>query len=47
MRPLIYAINVTLDGYFDHTHGIPTEELLEYYTQLVRDADLFVYGRKT
>ncbi len=31
----------------DHTKGIVDEEMLEYHTQLVRDADLFVYGRKT
>jgi dihydrofolate reductase len=47
MRKLIYAINMTLDGCFDHTHGVPDEELMEYFTNLVRDADLFVYGRKT
>jgi dihydrofolate reductase len=38
---------MTLDGYFDHTNGVPDEELMEYFTDLVRDADLFVYGRKT
>jgi len=47
MRKVIYAINLTLDGCFDHTHGVPDDELMEYYTNLVRDADLFVYGRKT
>jgi dihydrofolate reductase len=47
MRKVIYAINVTLDGCFDHTNTIADEELLEYYTQLLREADLFVYGRKT
>ena len=47
MRKLIYAINTTLDGYFDHNNGVPDEELMEYFTDLVRDADLFVYGRKT
>src|ERR1700736_6638572 len=47
MRKLIYAINTTLDGYLDHTNGVPDEELMEYFTDLVRDADLFVYGRKT
>ncbi|HVM76151.1 MAG TPA: dihydrofolate reductase family protein [Candidatus Saccharimonadales bacterium] len=46
MRKLIYAINLTLDGCCDHTKMTPSEELLEYYTQLLRDADL-VYGRKT
>jgi dihydrofolate reductase len=47
MRNLIYAINLTIDGCCDHTKGIVDEELLKYHTQLVRDADLIVYGRKT
>jgi dihydrofolate reductase len=47
MRKLIYAIQVTLDGCFDHTNGIPDDEGLEYGARLVRDADLLVYGRKT
>ncbi|MFZ0085530.1 MAG: dihydrofolate reductase family protein [Candidatus Acidiferrales bacterium] len=47
MRKVIYAINTTLDGYLDHTNGVPDEELMEYFTDLVRDAGLFVYGRKT
>jgi len=47
VRKVIYAINMTLDGCCDHTHGVPDEELMEYFTNLVRDADLFVYGRKT
>ena len=47
MRNLIYAINITLDGCCDHTKTIADEELLEHYTLLLRDVDLFVYGRKT
>jgi dihydrofolate reductase len=47
MRNLIYAINLTLDGCCDHTKFNPDEDLLEHYTQLIRDVDLFVYGRKT
>jgi len=47
MRKVIYAINFTLDGCFDHTNGIPDDEGLEYYTHLLRDADLLVFGRKT
>lgn len=47
MRNLIYAINVSLDGCCDHTRMSGTEEILEHYTQLVREVDLFVYGRKT
>ena len=47
MRKLIYAINLTIDGCCDHTPMNPDEELLEYYTRLLRKADLLVYGRKT
>jgi dihydrofolate reductase len=48
MRKLIYAINLTLDGCCEHTKaGPPEEEVFDYYIRLVRDADLFVYGRKT
>jgi dihydrofolate reductase len=47
MRKLIFAINLTLDGCCDHTKGIADEELHDYYTQLLRESDTFVYGRKT
>ena len=47
MRKLIYAINITLDSCCDHTKINPEETMFEYYIQLLRDADLFVYGRKT
>jgi dihydrofolate reductase len=47
VRKVIYAINLSLDGCFDHTIGVPSEEVGQYYLDLVRDADLFVYGRKT
>jgi dihydrofolate reductase len=47
MRNLIFAINTTLDGCCDHTKFNPDEETLEYFTRLTRDADTFVYGRKT
>jgi dihydrofolate reductase len=47
MRNLIYAINVTLDGCCDHTKMIADEETHEYFTHLLRDVDLQVFGRKT
>ena len=47
MRNLIFGINLTLDGCCDHTKGIANEEIHEYFTQLLRDVDLLVYGRKT
>jgi dihydrofolate reductase len=47
MRKLIFAINITLDGCCDHTKTIGVDETLEYYTHLMRDVDLQVFGRKT
>jgi dihydrofolate reductase len=47
MRKLIYAINLTLDGCCDHTKVAPEEGLMDYYTQLVREAGTFVWGRIT
>jgi dihydrofolate reductase len=47
MRNVIFAINITIDGCCDHTQTIADEELLDYYTQLLRDVDLQVFGRKT
>ena len=48
MRKLIFGINTTLDGCVDHTKfQIADEETHEYWTHLVRSADLLVYGRKT
>lgn len=48
MRNLVYAINLTIDGCCDHTKlGPPGEDLFDYHIDLVRNADAFVYGRKT
>ena len=47
MRNLIFAINTTLDGCVDHTIQIADEETHEYFTHLMRDVDLGVFGRKT
>jgi dihydrofolate reductase len=47
MRKLIYAINTTLDGCVDHTKQSVDDEKLEYFTHLVRDIDLQVFGRIT
>jgi dihydrofolate reductase len=47
MRNVIFAINVTLDGCFDHTKMNGDEEIHEYFTRLMRNVDLLVFGRKT
>ena len=47
MRKLIAAINMTLDGFCDHTAGIADEELHQHYNDLLRNADTLLYGRIT
>ena len=47
MRNVIFAINITVDGCCDHTKVIADEETHEYFTHLLRDVDLLVFGRKT
>ena len=47
MRNVIFGINTTLDGCVDHTKGFADEETHEYWTHILRDVDLLVYGRKT
>ncbi len=47
MRNLIFAINTTLDGCCDHTKQLADRETHEYFTHLLRNVDLLVFGRKT
>ncbi len=47
MRNVIFAINITLDGCVDHTKQFADEETHEYFTHLIREVDLGVFGRKT
>jgi dihydrofolate reductase len=47
MRNVIFAINITLDGCCDHTKQVADDESHEYFTQLMREVDLLVFGRKT
>jgi dihydrofolate reductase len=47
MRKLIFAINTTLDGCVDHTKGFADDETHEYFTDLLREVDLQVFGRIT
>lgn len=48
MRNVIFAINLTADGCCDHTKLIGFDDVHEYFTQLMQDADLLlVYGRTT
>jgi len=47
MRKLIAAINMTLDGFCDHTSMIADEEIHQYYNELLSSADAIIYGRIT
>ncbi|MDX2077644.1 MAG: dihydrofolate reductase family protein [bacterium] len=47
MRKLIATINMTLDGYCDHTAGIANDETHHHYIELLRNADTIIFGRIT
>jgi len=47
MRKVIGAINMTLDGFCDHTAGIADEELHQHYAELLGSAGVILYGRIT
>ena len=47
MRKLIAAINMTLDGFCDHTSTIADDEILQHYTELLSGAGAILFGRIT
>jgi len=47
MRKLIAAINMTLDGFCDHTALIADDEIHQHYNELLRNTDTLIYGRIT
>jgi dihydrofolate reductase len=47
MRKVIGAINMSLDGFCDHTTLIADEEIHQHYTELLSNAGTLVYGRIT
>ena len=47
MRKLVAAINMTLDGFCDHTAMIADEELHQHYNELLNSAGAILYGRIT
>ena len=38
---------MTIDGFCDHTAGIPDEELHQHYADLLSNGDAVLYGRIT
>lgn len=47
MRKVIAAINMTLDGFCDHTAIPADEETHQHYAELLKAADAIVFGRIT
>jgi dihydrofolate reductase len=47
MRKLIAAINMTLDGFCDHTAVIADDEIHQHYSELLSSAGTLLYGRIT
>jgi dihydrofolate reductase len=47
MRKVIATMNVTFDGFCDHTAGIANPELHDYYTDMLKNAGAVLYGRTT
>jgi len=47
MRKLIAGLNMTLDGFCDHTAMIADDEIHEHYNDLLRNGGTLIYGRIT
>jgi dihydrofolate reductase len=47
MRKVIAAINMTLDGFCDHTSALADAELHQHYSDLIDNGGIILYGRKT
>lgn len=45
MRKLIAAINISIDGFCDHTLGIPDKEIHKHYADLLNASGAVLYGR--
>jgi dihydrofolate reductase len=51
MGKLVYTMLISLDGYFQDSHGgfdwaEPKQDLHEYFNKMESDSELMVYGRK-
>lgn len=47
MRKLIAGMNMTLDGFCDHTAMIADDEIHEHYNEVLKNAGTMIWGRKT
>jgi len=47
MRKVMFAMNISIDGCYDHTKFMPGVQMMDYFTRLMQDTGVIVYGRKT
>jgi dihydrofolate reductase len=47
MRKIIAAMNMTLDGFCDHTAMIADDEIHQHYNELLSNTGILIYGRIT
>ena len=47
MRKVVFAINITADGYCNHTDMIPDEESYDLFIGLLRNSSIILFGRIT
>ncbi|MEQ1761922.1 MAG: dihydrofolate reductase family protein [Pyrinomonadaceae bacterium] len=47
MRKVIAAMNMTLDGYCDHTAMSADDQIHQHYDELLKSSGIALYGRKT
>jgi len=47
MSKVVFAINISADGYCNHTDMIANAEVHEYHTRLLGNASLILFGRIT
>ncbi|WP_295117384.1 dihydrofolate reductase family protein [uncultured Chitinophaga sp.] len=45
MRTVTFGMNISIDGYCDHTLFSPREDLHDYFTEMMDGVDLFFFGR--
>lgn len=45
MRTVSFGLNISIDGYCDHTFANPDEEVLDYFTGTMDGVDLLFFGR--
>lgn len=45
MRTVTFGMNISIDGYCDHTIFSPDEDLHDYFTGMMDDVDLLFFGR--